>query len=231
MTDWDGLTDADLASQAAELAMLLQDESEQQARDLYDLRQAVIVIRKRWLGKRHVNILVPYLSQWGEGANRSPGDCGPACAAMLVHHYTDQRPTVDEVAIAAGQPEGSHYTTLTQLTTGAAHYGLTLKWHRPILLDDIRAELDAARPILMLIHYGALPDRLDQNYTGGHFVLVVGYGHDEGGAFFLINDPDWWGPRRDEGDHWRITPDELGAAISQCHLDGNRDNQGLLVVR
>lgn len=181
--------------------------------------------------RRRVNVLVPYLSQWGQGANRSPGDCGPAALTMLIHHYTALRPTVDEVAIACGQPEGSHYTTLAQLIAGGAQYTLSLQWDRPIELSDLRVELDEGRPVLVLIHYGALAGRLDQGYTRGHFVLVVGYGYDESGAYFLINDPDWWGERRAEGDHWRIAADEMADAMGQCHLDGNKDNQGLKVVR
>ncbi|MBU1621855.1 MAG: C39 family peptidase [Gammaproteobacteria bacterium] len=219
MADWAGFTNEQLLAELARLTaecVTLQVEALRRA-----MGRASSTVR--------VSLDVPHVIQWGPGANRSPGDCGPACTTKLVHHLTEHRPTVDEVAIAAGQPEGSHYTTLAQLAAGAAKYGLVLQWQRPLKLDAIRAELDADKPVLVLIHYGALAGRLDQGYTGGHFVVVVGYGRDEEGEYFLLNDPDWWGDRAAEGDHWRVTATELDAALDECSLDGNRNYQGLVI--
>jgi len=228
------------AEQADALSAALRAQSERLVNMAKELRAAIERLRFPVPGIV-VDLPVPYFSQWdrpGEvdgvpvDADRSPGDCGPACIAMWLHFASEQhRPTVDEAAIAAGQTPGGRYTTINQLYQAARHFGLELEWARPLGLARIREELDDGRPALLLIHYGALEGRQDQNYRAGHFVLAVGYGEDEGGPFFLLNDPDWWGSRRDEGDHWRVDAEQLDEALASCYLDGNTPYQGLIVSR
>lgn len=168
---------------------------------------------------------VPWVGQWGPTANRSSGDCGPACLASVVRFLTDHRDvTVDEVAVACGQPAGSRWADFVQLGRGARHYGLVPHYRRPLGWGEIVAEIEAGCPVLALIKYNVLPGNQD-SYAGAHFVLVVGYSED--GVIF--HDPD------------RLSGDEFGefreversafleALGSTSKTPGNTfDNQGLL---
>lgn len=174
---------------------------------------------------RHKALPVPYLCQWGPNANRSPGDCGPACVAMAVHYLTDQRPTVDEVATACGQPEKSNYTNLTQVSKGARAYGLKTTYTHPLTRPIIQHQLNQERPIIALVNYGRLPDNQD-DYTGAHFLLLVGCGNEH----VIVHDPD-----RLSGEsfgEFRHIPwaDFLDALGSTAQTPGNsRNNHGIVL--
>lgn len=161
---------------------------------------------------------VPYLSQWDiPDADDRPGDCGPACVAMIIHHLTSQRPTVDEVATACGQPttgSGRWTTRFDQLVKGARAYGLAMRWTRPLTIDELCARIDMSKPSVALINYGVLGQRVENqdDFTGGHFVVVVGY-DDE---CIIVHDSNWGigGERRDEGAFRRIPRDVYELAAS-----------------
>lgn len=191
---------------------------------------------------------VPYLPQWGEGADQRRGDCGPACAAMIVRFLTNHAPTVDQMAAACNQPRtypGQNYTNHAQLRQGAAAYGVTLqtrsKYTPPFLsLGLLMSRVDQGKPSIALIHYGVLRDKTnafpdivhnqDQKYARGHWVVFIGY--DVAGVY--IHDPDFgfWPDvdRVDEGSHrWIPTMafnDALVAVAPGCTVG----NQGLVVA-
>ena len=52
----------------------------------------------------------------------------------------------------------------------------------------LRKELDAGRPVVALVHYGSLPQRQNQRFTGAQYIIVVGY--DKGK--FIIHDSNWY---------------------------------------
>ena len=192
---------------------------------------------------KQVLLDVPYLSQWGEGADERRGDCGPACIAMMAHFLTFERPTVNQAAAACNQPkegDASGYTMHWQLRQGARHYGFTLetrsKYRPPILtLDLLKAQIDAGEPSIALIHYGVLRDETngsgfvenqDQNYDRGHWCLFVGY--DDVAVY--LHDSDFWGQQVNNG-KFRCVPNRafveaLAAVAPGCTVG----NQGLIVV-
>jgi hypothetical protein len=185
--------------------------------------------------------LYPYLSQWdipprqieyaGQTfpaiANRTRGDCGPASLGSIIWKWTQHRPTVNEIGIACGQPAsgaGSMYTGYGQLRAGAKAYGLTLETRSPYVkprldMDLVRAELGAGRPVIALIHYGALREVLSASYpnaiqnqdkfSGTHFVALVEM--DELNVFAM--DPDFWKGRRQDGSYRPIPIDALDEAM------------------
>lgn len=187
---------------------------------------------------------VPFLPQWGEGADVRQGDCGPASVTMLVHYLTGHRPTVDQVADACGQPtagKGSQYTGHGNLRTGAAHYGITLESRSPytdresLSIWFLKDQINAGKPSIALINYGVLKNSLKSSgaeiiknqdtFEGGHWLVVVGYE----GNFILVNDPDFWRARASDGDHRRIPVEvfemALGAVAPGCTVG----YQGLIV--
>lgn len=175
-----------------------------------------------------VSLPVPYLSQWGQGAGRSNGDCGPATVAMIARYYTGLEVTVDAAAIACGQPPGSSFITWSQLREGLNQFSVANPYRTGLTLAQIRSELDAGHPIILLVHYGAIEGRQDVNFTGGHFFIAVGYGADEQGNYFLVNDSNFWGERATEGDHRRVSATVLENAMVQASRDGNPVRTGVV---
>lgn len=126
---------------------------------------------------------------------------------------------------------GIHKTTdeLVRQTTLMAHdNGLTCAQGATLLtnngvkasvarltLADIRAEIDAGRPVIPLIRYGEIPGR-QSTYTGGHFVVITGYS-DSG---FPTNDPDWYPPKRDGGAGFRVANAAIERAIQRSPAPG-----------
>jgi hypothetical protein len=180
-------------------------------------------------------INLPYIPQWGPGADQRPGDCGPACVAMIVHGLTQYRPTVDDAATACGQPigddPGSRYTNHAQLIKGARSYEIKLasrsKYRPPQLtLKYLTNRAKQGFPSIALIHYGVLRNETnpipgiihnqDQNYDRGHWVVFLG-ATSEG---VYIHDPDFWGERQHDGGN-RFIPEVafekcLGAVAPGC---------------
>ncbi len=187
---------------------------------------------------------VPYLPQWGVGADVRKGDCGPACLAMLAHFRTAYRPTVDEAATACGQPatgEGASSTGHKELRIGAAAYGIALatrsKYAPPELtLELLKAQVDKGLPSICVIHYGVLRDytnampgvitNLDQNYARGHWVLFTGYSP---GTIYVM-DSNFWGARMNDGNRRavpeRVFIEALKAVAPGCTVG----YQGLVVM-
>ena len=134
---------------------------------------------------------VPYRSQHDDDARISRSDCGPACIAMLLEWH-GVRVTIDDISRATSMGA----TNAGQLIAAAGRYGVQLKRFAPMSLTDLEELINHGRPPIALIKYGDLGDhRQDMNYTGLHWIVVVGY--DKGNIY--INDPNYWGARRQEG--------------------------------
>ena len=188
---------------------------------------------------------VPYMSQWGEGADERRGDCGPACIAMMAKHkWPDATDiNVDAVGWYCGQPtagEGAGYTMHWQLRKGALHYGIPLRTRSkyappPLTLDLLKAQVDADKPSIVLIHYGVLRDctndsgfteNQDQNYDRGHWCLFVGY--DDQGVY--IHDSDFWGQYVNNG-KFRFIPTRAFVSALEAVAPGcSVGNQGLVIA-
>jgi len=192
-------------------------------------------------------LLVPFLSQWGDGADVRKGDCGPASVAGIVHYATNHRPMVDQVAVSCGQPsagEGSQYTGHAQLRQGAARYGIALETRSPyteeydrlrLSIELLKQQIDRGKPSITLVHYGVLRNKTndragiianqDQTYGRGHWFLVVGYTDN----MIIVNDPDFWDERASDGDHRHIPLDAFEAALATKAPGCSVGYQGLIV--
>lgn len=167
---------------------------------------------------------VPEVPQWGDGANYRRNDCGVACVAMLLAYYGKLgRLTVDQLAAETGLRLSDSGLMPLQLAVVAAKHGLPLKVHPVTSLDDLRAEIDAGRPSILLVAYRYILGRLDQadNVPGsdGHYLVCLGYDD----SHFVINDPDTWVPISRYGLNDLIPVTELEKALfyGQCLFVGD----------
>lgn len=191
---------------------------------------------------------VPYLSQWGTGADTRRGDCGPACIAMLAHYMSAHRPTVDQAATACGQPaagRGSQYTGHAQLRNGALGFGVKLETRSPytikhgkpeLTLELLKDQADRGFPSVVLVHYGVLRDEVakfpdairnqDNSFIRGHWFFFVGYkdGH------VVVHDPDFWGNKAVLGEFRQIPVYAFVAALEAVAPGCTVGNQGLVVL-
>lgn len=170
-------------------------------------------------------IAVPYLSQWDGDAHLSRGDCGIVCAAMLCR-WKGQPVTPDGLLRAAHLPVGRHAYSFNEIILAAAAGGVKLRAQASSDWLALRTELDAGRPVISLIRYGELSGNLD-DFDGSHFVVVCGYDADS----VIICDPDYWSPRRADGDHRRVPLKEFRAAIGDAlRATGNKPFQALILA-
>jgi hypothetical protein len=170
---------------------------------------------------------VPYRSQWDKDADfsGSTADCGPACVAMVLEFY-GRVIDINQLSRDAGLTSNRHFTLPADLIRAASLYGTTLVRRYACTLDTLADEIAARRPVICLIHYGALDTlRQDRNYNIGHWIVVVGV--DDKSVY--IHDPDWQVLHRDQGRGLAIPRDMFVKAWAECALDGNTPNQCLSV--
>lgn len=167
---------------------------------------------------------VPYKSQNDPDAQAENNDCGPCCLAMILLTQGKNVATAD--VYAASGVRADRPLTFDEVKTAAGNYGLPLSWRTGISLQDVRSYIDQGTPVIALVKYQYLADRQGQSTTGGHFVLVVGYDDDAGEL--VINDPYYWGPLRDKGDHHHYDDNTWEQAWGRCNEDSNPDHSILI---
>lgn len=161
-----------------------------------------------------VMLNVPWIGQWGANANRFRPDCGPASVAMLLEFYGKRHGwTVDQLANQTALADGAGGLMPSDLVKLAALHGLPCKVVTASE-DMIRAELLAGRPVIPLVAYRFITNRLDQGDknpgTDGHFFVLVGFDS----THFVANDPDYWIPFTSRGHDTLIPYTELGQAMN-----------------
>ena len=131
---------------------------------------------------------VPFVPQFGPGANLASGDCGPACAAMCIHFFNKSKTTVDELVLE--MKAGKRFTTSADLITCLRSYGLHARNHGefdkqngPLDPQFITENLEDGKPIIALVDYATL--RPEADYKGLHWVVIIGEGREN----IIMNDP------------------------------------------
>src|SRR5690606_701580 len=172
-----------------------------------------------------VMIDVPYRSQWDADAQLSTGDCGIVSVAMICN-WKGISITPDQLIHKAGLATGRSLYSFAELMLAGKAVGLNFRYVRPARWDDIRAELDAGRPVIPLLRYGELIGNQDVTFTGGHFLVVVGY--DTNGVY--VNDSNWWGEKRNKGKNRKISIERFNQSIGNAlHKTGNSPFQSLFL--
>ncbi|MCU0497723.1 MAG: C39 family peptidase [Anaerolineae bacterium] len=183
-------------------------------------QSAALVTATHAASGNEVIVSVPYYSQEDATARYGRNDCGPACVRMVVgwDRIRKGQPdpanlTVDELTQASGIGQRG-FAGVVALRNLAQQYGVSSmttdgKTNR-LTLDRLETEIRAGRPAICLVLYAKLTQRQNQRFAGGHFVVAVGFNDRE----IILNDPDWYGDRRNEGHQWRVPRAEFEAALS-----------------
>lgn len=134
-----------------------------------------------------VKLPVPYVKQYGPGADAFGKDCGPACSVMLLAAYTGERMTPDDFYRAI--TEEDRYISKSQLQTVLRTKGIESENVKDVSLAGLHAYLAAGKPGIALINYGVLRDHIttESTFTGPHFVVTVGMDDQH----VYIHDPLW----------------------------------------
>jgi len=168
------------------------------------------------------NLKVPYKSQWDDDARGTKNDCGPTSVAMILNYY-GLNVTTDEVFGRTGA--GSGVITIYQLQKAISSYGFSSKHIKGSSPTELKKIIDSGIPVICLVHYGDLSSRQDKNFIGGHLFTVVGY-HRDG---YYVNDPDFWGEFRKDGDHHNYLKGEFETAWINASQDDNPPNALLYI--
>jgi LysM repeat protein len=140
------------------------------------------------------HVFAPYRSQL-DGSPFAEANCGPTAIGMALDAFgVSVAPgTLRSQALSAqhmsGNGVGTLITALAQVIdeNGLTAYGLRDDsggldhWS----LDDLRAQIQKGRPVVVQVRYRALPGRGGAYYFGDHYILVTGVVGDG----FLYNDP------------------------------------------
>lgn len=171
-----------------------------------------------------INLPVIYSSQWDPDASEDHADdCGPTCIKMILNFYGGNY-TINQIFEKTGATAGQ-LITFAQMFNAINSCGFKYEYLTGQTPQKLQSLLDKGVLAIALVHYGNLSSRQDQRYQGAHFVTPVGY-RDDG---YFVNDPDFWGSFRQDGDHHFFTKTDFETAWGNCKLDGNPNNS-LLVI-
>ncbi|HEX5414064.1 MAG TPA: C39 family peptidase [Chloroflexota bacterium] len=156
----------------------------------------------------------PYFSQF-DGSIWGASNCGPTSLAMALGAVGV---SADQIALRklANQQMGfsdpDSGTTWEALAYAAKMNGVSAeglyngnsyhKWS----MDDLKAELSAGRPVMLLVRYWTLPDHTDSSYAGDHYIVALGYTSQ---GNIIYNDP-----ASQNGSYRIISPDTLNKSWS-----------------
>lgn len=162
-----------------------------------------------------VRLDAPYKSQLDDDADASRNDCGPACLAMLLNGLNI--PTTTNAVFARTGAGPDEFTSTTQLSQVSATYGVELTWSVGLKLGQLRAYVNMGRAPIALVHYGTWSERglTESQFTGPHFVVVVGYSADT----VVIHDPLYSPARRSEGENRSYDTNLFMEAWGRAHED------------
>jgi hypothetical protein len=174
-----------------------------------------------------VKLSVPYRSQWADDAVNHDADCGPTCVAMILN-YRGVPITPDGVYDFIDAPKGpGDYTTFTELILAARANGAKLNWRqyddREQAFANLRANLDAGNPAIVLVKYLPWKSTLGNEFDFGHFVVATGYDEkaDSTGHIFM-HDPLFglW-VAAEKGAHYAMPNDLFAAGWGSASEDLN----------
>ena len=108
-------------------------------------------------GKR---LLVPWIGQNVDSVTTddyTKSDCGAACMAMVINTFRGgDGVTVDEVSVATGRPKGYFAASFQELINAGARYNVLLEHVSPTL-ENICADIDNGRPVIVIVNYKSMP--------------------------------------------------------------------------
>lgn len=157
-------------------------------------------------------ISAPYVNQF-DGSVWGPSNCGPTALAIALGGIDVHAKPLDLRALANTQMRNwnaSNGTTWEALAyaahrSGALTAGLYQgRYYRSWSVADLKGELAAGHPVLLLVRYRSLPDHQTSHYWGDHYIVALGF--DTAGN--LVYDD----PAAPNGANRRLTPNQLSTA-------------------
>lgn len=179
---------------------------------------------------------VPYRSQWDTDADKHSADCGPTCLAMMLN-YLQISMTPDAVYNYNNLPEkkDGDYTNFTDLARVARANDLQTTYsykptsrqpvQRAAAFKNLFANIDAGKPMLVLVSYAPWRKITGNQFSGPHFVVVSGYDD----ANIYIHDPLFgtWVPRA-RGAYYAMSHDLFASGWGG--LSGDNTNWSWLTI-
>ena len=172
-------------------------------------------------------LAVPYRSQGDPDARFATTDCGAACVAMVLEGF-GRFEKIDDIFRTTGRSH-NEFLSRGDMINAAAGFQLSLRRFNVGSQTYLKNSIDKNKPLIALVNYAAWSKRgsgvdTQSNFASAHFVVITGY---DGNDVF-IHDPLWWGARRLEGSHKRMSYAKLAAAWGTAHTyPGNPDFAGL----
>ena len=143
------------------------------------------------IGKR---LAVNYQSQWDADARTHSGDCGVTCIEMLVRTRGMDMSTDDLYARYLPDKPAGKYTLGWELmhVLRAQRFTNSDRTYNTNPLHELREAIDQDKAIITLVNYRYINQYIqilgyDNNFTGAHWFLVVGYDDDH----MLVHDPNF----------------------------------------
>ena len=165
------------------------------------------------------NLPVPYKSQHDPDSTGSNNDCGPASLAMVME-FLGKPHSVGGVLKKLGNPTG--FTTITQLAKVAQDQGFNVESKVDATFGELKKYIDKGLPVIVVGGYGYLNSTQDKNFKASHIMVVCGYRADDG---VYVNDPNFWGELRSQGDHHNYTgPEFFTFWRNEGNKEGNQPN-------
>jgi len=169
-----------------------------------------------------VNLSVPYHSQDDQDDHDSPNTCGPTAVAMVMDLLGEAH-SGNEVFVKTGAGQG--VITVQQILNAIQSFGFKCEYKTGLQFSDLQELLQEGLPPIVLVKAKYLTSREDQGYNNGHFLVLDGYRADG----VTVNDPDFYGTLRPQGDHHFYTMSEFMNAWSNCHEDSNPDCSAIVI--
>lgn len=154
---------------------------------------AAIGISTAWAAPADVVLPVPFRSQL-DGTVWAESNCGPTTISMVLQAFGQKVPTQllrDRANQLLGVANPNTGTRIQDLAQVVRERGLSVNGPyatngrlRQWTLDDVRAELQAGRPVVVQTYYPLLPNHMNNPVDTDHYVVIVG----SSGDGFIFND-------------------------------------------
>jgi hypothetical protein len=169
---------------------------------------------------------IPYISQVTAGALLHYNDCGAGSVLMVTQAYKQRMNTTVDQLYDIIMPAGDTALTVGALQKVLTEVSITNKWVVDIHVHDLLDALIDNCPVIVLVKYAPLVDaKLTEKtgFRGGHFMVVVGVDIKS----VCVHDPYW---SNGYGKELEIPVKIFKQMWSQCHLDGNPNNGGIVMT-
>ncbi len=118
---------------------------------------------------------VPYVSQFGEGADQFNNDTGAAAGSMLILAYSGKAVTPNDFFTQSGQRTDVPLS-LQQIASVLSANGVAVEQRTGLKLGELALVLSTGRPAVLLLKYAVLQEAglAPETYNGAHYVVAVG---------------------------------------------------------